>query len=89
MGKYDNQKVFHNRYLMYDDEGRSKAWRLDISNYDGVSILRVNGKRVTASEKLEERLLKADVEMMRAFGALMIAANKQEEPNAPHPAQEK
>lgn len=88
MDKYDNQGVFHNRYLLYDDEERARAWRLDISSYkDKRVVLRVNGRITTSPIPAQERLLKADIEMQRAFAEFMIAANAKEggEPRSVRP----
>lgn len=62
------------RYLMYTEDDRSKAYRLDVENdgKDGGARFWVNGEPVEPSERVAAAVLMALTALDTSFGALMM-----------------
>ncbi len=62
------------RYFMYDNEERTKAWRLDTKNDGDAAEFWVNGEPIgEVDPEITNAVLKALTALDLAFGALMIA----------------
>lgn len=62
------------RYLMYTEDDRTKAYRLDVDNDGKVAQFWINGKPITdVDPSVTAAVLMALTALDTAFGALMIA----------------
>lgn len=70
---------YHNRYILFETDSNSKAWWLDIIiKPNGITIVKINDRRVLKPQPEYNRLLAADNEMKEAMAAFMIACDKPE-----------
>ena len=70
---------YHNRYIMYETDAKSRAWWLDIINKpNGIIVVKINDRRVLKPQPEYKRLLAADNEMKQAIADFMIACDKPE-----------
>lgn len=65
-------KTVKARYLMYTEDDRSKAYRLDVENGKDGAKFWINGEPYEPSERVAAAVLMALTALDTSFGALML-----------------